>query len=116
MRGRGGGAEAVRRGQATEFSPGNLGGFYVMILVLVWGAARLLNFFAGRAAVNGALLAGALILLAAGALIVRTGGNLTAYNLGVRVGEPILPLLIAGWGAFRFYQRHGWAELTRPDR
>jgi hypothetical protein len=96
------------------YKPSNLGPFYLTVLALVWAAAALLNFVVGRAAVNGALLAGALILLAAGALLVRTAGTLNAGMLGYRMGEAIIPLAIAAWGARRFYKRHGWAELTRP--
>jgi len=94
-----------------RYAPPSLGGLYVGLLVVVWGLGALVNRFAGRSVVNGALAAGVLILIAAIVLVARIAGDVDAEQLGFRVGEPFLPLLIAAWGARRYQKKKDEEEL-----
>lgn len=102
--------------EPKQYAPPPLSGIYVFLLVLAWGLGALVNRFAGRLVINGALVAGVLIVVAAGIIIVRLAGGLSAEQLGFRVGEPVLPLLVAGWGARRYQRKkeEASASLVRP--
>ena len=94
--------------------------------VVVWGLWWWQNPWFARAVwllvalrlptlIEGAFLGGALILLLAGALCVRALAIADAETFGYRIGEAILPLAVAAWGARRFSRRHGRARLSRAQ-
>ena len=84
-----------------------LGLVHVLLLACIWGFGRFVNVVLGRPAVNGALVALATILLLALGAGLRglTDPRHSTEVMAVRLGEALIPLAIAAWGASRFSKK-----------
>lgn len=94
----------------------SLGMVHFLLLACIWGFGRFVNVVLGRPAINGALVALATILLVTVVAALRAGFAQPSHStevMGFRLGEALIPLGIAAWGAARFSKKK--QALTPPS-